>query len=179
MELLYADDLVLVAETMEELVGKFEKWKTGLEDKGLRVNAAKTKVMISSSEVRSGFEVGRWPCGVCRKGVGNNSIFCQSCKHWIHRKCSGISGRLRADLQFVCKRCKGEITDNVVFPASVMYSGGSLEVVENFCYLGDMLGSEGGVERSVITRVGIAWRKFRELLSLLTSRVLSFQVRGR
>ena len=32
-ELLYADDLVLIAETMEELVGKFEKWKTGLEDK--------------------------------------------------------------------------------------------------------------------------------------------------
>ena len=69
-ELLYADDLVLIAETMEELVGKFEKWKTGLEDKGLRVSAAKTKAMISSSEARSGFEVGRWPCGVCRKGVG-------------------------------------------------------------------------------------------------------------
>ena len=91
---------------------------------------------------------------------------------------SGISGRLRADLQFVCKHCKGEITDNAVFPASVMYSGGSLEAVQNFCYLGDMLGSEG-VERSVITRVGTAWRKFRELLSLLTSRVLSIQVRGR
>ena len=59
-----------------------------------------------------------------------------------------------------------------------MYSSGSLEVVENFCYLGDMLGSEGGVERSIITRVGTAWRKFRELLSLLTSRVLSLQVRG-
>ena len=52
-------------------------------------------------------------------------------------------------------------------------------VVENFCYLEDMLGSEGGVERSVITRVGTALRKFRELLSLLTSRVLSLQVRGR
>ena len=60
-----------------------------------------------------------------------------------------------------------------------MYSGDSLEIVENFCYLGDILGSEGGVERSVITRIGIAWRKFRELLSLLTSRVLSLQVRGR
>ena len=45
-----------------------------------------------------------------------------------------------------------------------MYSGGLLEVVENFCYLGDMLGSEGGVKRSVNTRVGTAWRKFRELL---------------
>ena len=42
-----------------------------------------------------------------------------------------------------------------------------------------MLGSEGVVERSVITRVGTAWRKFRELLSLLTSRVLPLQVRGR
>ena len=30
-EVLYADDLVLVAETMEELVGKFEKWKKGLQ----------------------------------------------------------------------------------------------------------------------------------------------------
>ena len=53
-ELLYADDVVLIAETMEELVGKFEKWKTCLEDKGMRVNAVKTKVMISSSETRSG-----------------------------------------------------------------------------------------------------------------------------
>ena len=60
-----------------------------------------------------------------------------------------------------------------------MVVGGSLEVVENFCYLGDMLGSEGDVERSAITRVSTAWRKFRELLSLLTSRVLSLQVRGR
>ena len=159
-ELLYADDLVLIAETMEELVGKFEKWKTGLEDKGLRVNAAKTKVMINSSEARSAFEVGMRPCGICRKGVCSNSIFCQGCKHWVHRKYSGISGRLRADLLFECKRRKGEITDNAVFPASVMYSGDSLEVVENCCYLGDMLGSEGGVERSVITRVGTAWRKF-------------------
>lgn len=178
-ELLYADDLVLIAETMNELVEKFEKWKSGLEDKGLRVNAAKTKVLICSSEAKSKIEVGRWPCGVCRKGVGSNSILCQTCNHWVHRKCSGISGRLRADLEFVCKRCEGEIADNIVFPASMEYSGGSLEVVENFCYLGDMLGSEGGVERSVITRVGTAWRKFRELLCLLTSRVLSLLAKGR
>ena len=38
---------------------KVWKWKTGLEDKRLRVNAAKTKVMISSSEIRSGFAIGR------------------------------------------------------------------------------------------------------------------------
>ena len=40
MELLYTDDLVLVAETEELLMGKLHKWK-----RGLRVNIGKTKVM--------------------------------------------------------------------------------------------------------------------------------------
>ncbi|XP_057312797.1 uncharacterized protein LOC130654265 [Hydractinia symbiolongicarpus] len=178
-ELLYADDLVLIAESMEELVEKFEKWRKGLEEKGLKVNTAKSKVMISSIAAKCDLVVGKWPCGVCRKGVGSNSIFCQTCKHWVHKKCSSISGRLRADIQFVCKRCKGEIIENEVFPALMMYNSGSLEIVKNFCYLGDMLGSEGGVGRSVTCRIGSAWKKFRELLPLLTSRVLSIEVKGR
>ncbi|XP_057307369.1 uncharacterized protein LOC130645400 [Hydractinia symbiolongicarpus] len=176
-ELLYADDLVLIAESMEELVEKFEKWKKGLEEKGLKVNTAKSKVMISSIAAKCDLVVGKWPCGVCRKGVGSNSFFCQTCKHWVHKKCSSISGRLRAYIQFVCKHCKGEIIENEVFPALMMYNSGSLEIVENFCYLGDMLGSEGGVGRSVTCRIGSAWKKFRELLPLLTSRVLSIEVK--
>ena len=47
MELLYADDLVLVAETEELLMEKLRKWKKGMELKGLRVNIGKTKVMRS------------------------------------------------------------------------------------------------------------------------------------
>ena len=46
-ELLYADDLVLVAESVEELTRKFSLWKQGLEGKGLRVNLGKTKLMVS------------------------------------------------------------------------------------------------------------------------------------
>ena len=45
MELLYADDLVLMAESKELLMKKLKKWKKGMEAKGLRVNAGKTKVM--------------------------------------------------------------------------------------------------------------------------------------
>ena len=45
MELLYADDLVLIAETKELLLEKVRKWKEGMEKKGLRVNAGKTKIM--------------------------------------------------------------------------------------------------------------------------------------
>ena len=42
MELLYADDLVLMAESEELLM---EKWKKRIEANSLRVNAGKTKVM--------------------------------------------------------------------------------------------------------------------------------------
>ncbi|XP_057315016.1 uncharacterized protein LOC130656204 [Hydractinia symbiolongicarpus] len=149
-ELLYADDLVLIAESMKELVEKFEKWKKGLEEKGLRVNTAKSKVMISSIAANCDLVVGKWPCGVCRKGVGSNSIFCQTCKHWVHKKCSSIGGRLRADIQFVCKRCKGEIIKNEEFPASMMNNSSSLKIVENFCYLSDTCWAVKGVLEEVL-----------------------------
>ena len=47
MELFYADDLVLLAGTKEELVQKINNWKAGMEEKGLQVNMGKTKVMRS------------------------------------------------------------------------------------------------------------------------------------
>ena len=37
-ELLYADDLALMAEMKEELLEKVKHWKDGMERKGLRVN---------------------------------------------------------------------------------------------------------------------------------------------
>ena len=37
MELLYADDLVLMADSEDMLMEKLRKWKTGMEAKGLRV----------------------------------------------------------------------------------------------------------------------------------------------
>ena len=45
MELLYADNLVLMAETENLLVERIFKWKTSMEEMGLRVNMGKTKVM--------------------------------------------------------------------------------------------------------------------------------------
>ena len=46
-ELLYADDLVLMAESIEELKGKVLRWKECMEAKGLKMNVGKTKVMVS------------------------------------------------------------------------------------------------------------------------------------
>ena len=43
---LYADDLVIIADSLEECVRRLLIWKEAMEKKGLRVNAEKTKVMI-------------------------------------------------------------------------------------------------------------------------------------
>ena len=40
---LYADDLVIIAESLEECVRRLLTWKEAMEKKGLRVNAGKTK----------------------------------------------------------------------------------------------------------------------------------------
>jgi hypothetical protein len=52
MELLYADDLVLMVESEELLMEKLRKWNNGMEAKGLRVNAGKTKVWWAGFRVR-------------------------------------------------------------------------------------------------------------------------------
>ena len=42
-ELLYADNLVLLCDTMDELLFKLRNWKKHLEAKGLRVNMGRPK----------------------------------------------------------------------------------------------------------------------------------------
>ena len=53
------------------------------------------------------------------------------------------------------------------------------EVVPSFCYLGDTLSAGGGCDLATITRVQTAWKKFRELMPVLTSRHISLTTRGR
>ena len=77
LDLLYADDFILMAESEESLHDKIEKWKSRLEAKGLKINTGKTtKVMFSCSMKDKVEEKDKWLCGVCKKGVGNNSILC-------------------------------------------------------------------------------------------------------
>ena len=33
---------------------------------------------------------GKFPGVVCRKGVGSNSILCQFCRCWVHKRHSGV-----------------------------------------------------------------------------------------
>ena len=107
-ELLYADDLMISAKSIEELLVKVQTWETEMEKKGLRVNMGKTKIMESGINLDVLKKSGKYPCGVCQSGVGSsNAIFCGGCKRWVHKKCSGIKGPLRPDPDFRCARCLG------------------------------------------------------------------------
>ena len=51
-ELLFADDLVIIAETKEDLQRKWLQWQRGMASQGLKVNTGKTEVMVSSRQER-------------------------------------------------------------------------------------------------------------------------------
>jgi len=55
----------------------------------------------------------------------------------------------------------------------------NLEVVDKFCYLGDMLSVDGDADAAVEARSRIGCNKFRQLLRLLTNRDISLIRRGR
>ena len=176
--LLYADDLVLSAESREAVEQKFMEWKRPLENRGMKVNIGKTKLMVTGkkSEV---MRSGRYPCGVCGRGVGSNSILCTSCLCWCHRRCSGLRV-LREDPSFICPRCSRQNASQQDDEDDVIQiDGDRIEEVKEFCYLGDLLDSEGSVERSVRMRVTSAWRKWREIASLLINKDIPLRHRGR
>merc|ERR1711974_272935 len=94
-ELLYADDLVVMAETEEELRVKLVSWKGEMEKKGLRVNMGKTTVRCSELGKGRVDKGASCPCGVCGLGVARSSIWCIKCEQWIHCKCTKLNSRKR------------------------------------------------------------------------------------
>jgi len=75
-ELLYADDLVVIAEGEDDLVTRLDEWKDNIENRGLRVNMNITEVMIRGEWQMVMQKAIRWPCRLCSRGIGNNSIQC-------------------------------------------------------------------------------------------------------
>ena len=73
MELFYADNLALCGESLNEVMGKYGRWKNAVEGKGLRVNVDKTKDMQLLFRKKSSVSKVD-PFGACSEQVGCNSI---------------------------------------------------------------------------------------------------------
>jgi len=112
------------------------------------------------------------------RGVGNNSIQCTSCQKWAHRKCSAIKGSMYRLKTFICRGCVIPVTDTGHTSVDIGVNA-NLELVDKFCYLGDMLSVYGDADAAVENRIRIGWNKFRQLVPLLTNKDISLKVRRR
>jgi len=69
---------------------------------------------------------------------------------------------------FICRGCLNSVTSmgrtGVATGASA-----NLELVDKFCYLGDMLSVDGDGHTAVEARIQIGWNKFRQLVPLLNA----------
>ena len=140
----------------------------------------KTKLMVSGLGLDLLRDSGAFPCAVCRSGVGVNSIQCSQCMYWVHKKCSGVRGRLAEDPDYVCPRCCDQARPIDNRPVTqVDVDGTQLDMESNFCYLGDMLCAGGECKLAIVTRCSTAWGKFKRLLPILTSKHVSLRTRGK
>jgi len=62
----------------------------------VHANMNKTNVMISGESRKGVYNTERWPCGVCGRGVGRNSVQCTKCQVVLEKRplnrCTTSSG---------------------------------------------------------------------------------------
>ena len=164
--MLYVDDLVLMAETMEELEAQFIRWKAAFEGKRLKINLGKTKVMESSGGGGVVVLAKIDPCGVCGKRARVNCVRCKTCKKWIHARCARIKRvSRRMNGNFECRVCMNGA--NVECKNASNGCLGELEKVNSYCYLGNNVNGGGGSELAVTRRIGLGWKAYNSVSSMM------------
>ena len=174
-ELLYADDLVLLADSEEDLRRRLRGWKSGLEAGGLGVGVGKARVVKCGVGLRRVVDSGGCPCGVCGGGVGAGSVGCALCVGWVHGRCGDVGGRLGAEGAgaFGCRACVGgaRSLDGLEAGCVGLDGGSRFGLVGGFCYLGGMLCAGGGAGGASGTGVRSAWGGFGGLAPVLAGGV--------
>ena len=111
------------------------------------------------------------------KSVGVSSILCTLCNHWLHRRCSDLKSKLASAINFKCKACLDPSISDIEFKA-VELDGNKHEMVNQLCYLEDIISVGGGAKASTVSCVRSGRKIFRVLLPLLVSQVISFKTKG-
>ena len=93
---------------------------------------------------------------------------CTNCQKWVHRKCIK-SSMIKVSKSFVCRGYTYQPA--IVDRTSMDFGdGASLELVDMFCYLYDMVSVDGDADAAVEARVRKGWNKFRQRVPLLTNK---------
>jgi len=80
--------------------------------------------------------------------------------------------------EVICRGCLNPVTSAGRTSVDTGASA-KLELVDKFCYLGDMMSVDGDADAAVEARIRIGWNKFRQLVPLLTNKDVSLITRGR
>ena len=83
----------------------YAAWKNYMKSKGLRPNFEKTNMMITDVDQGPTFTSGKHPCGASCKVVDFNSIVCNDCAPWVHKRFNGMSSSLDNMVNFKCRTC--------------------------------------------------------------------------
>ena len=67
---------------------------------------------------------------------------------------------------FICRGCLNPFTSTECISVDIGVNA-NLELVDKFCYLGDMLSVYGDADAAVEIRIRIGWNKFRQLVHCL------------
>ena len=165
-ELLYAYDLVLMADIIDELKAKFIRWKAAFEGKGLKINLGKPKIMESGGDGGVVILAKIDPCSVCGKKAKENCVRGKTCKKWVHEWCFRVK-RVICNMNgnFECRVCinvSNEVCNNVL---NVCLS--ELERVNSYCYLGDNMNGGRGIKLAVTRLSGLGWKAFNSMSSVM------------
>jgi len=62
-----------------------------------------------------------------------------SCQKWVHKNCSGVKDSMSKVMKsFVCGGCLNPVTSTGCTSVDI-HASANLELVDTFCYFGDML----------------------------------------
>ena len=103
--------------------------------------------MVNRVDLQTLKNSGKYPYSVCG-GVGSNG-----CLHWVHKKCSGITGTLKPHPDYHWRKCKGttRTINERPYNKRLFLEDKKLDAVDSFCCFGDMIGAGSGYDLRVIT----------------------------
>jgi len=79
---------------------------------------------------------------------------------------------------FICRGCMNPVTSKGRTSVNIHVSA-NLELVDKFCYIGDMMNVDWDSNATVEDRIRIGWNKFRQLVPLLSNKDILLIVIGR
>ena len=95
-----------------------------------------------------------------------NCVRCKTCKKWVHAQCARIKRvSRRMNENFECRVCMNGSNEECKNVSNSFLSG--LERVNSYCYVKDNMNGGGGSELAVTRRIGLGWKAFNSMSSMI------------